>query len=169
MLIVWQDDDDDEISLSSIRKGFTFLENMFNRLRRLTCRTLRWLFLFEYERVSEFCVANTQSRYNDLFLNWFSESWSPFSQSGLDLEEYETREVQNITPINLYLKKKQNNDTVCNVCACAHKNDVKTDFFVLGRRSEYKCKLVVSFGFLFLSQVWLWVISLTLGRVILPV
>ena len=33
-------------------------------------------------------MTNMQSGYNDLFSSWFSESWSPFSQSGLDLEEF---------------------------------------------------------------------------------
>ena len=38
--------------------------------------------------MSETCVANPQSRYNDLFLSWFSQAWSPFSQSGLNLEVF---------------------------------------------------------------------------------
>ena len=61
---------------------------MFNGVRCLACQTLWWLSLLEYKRMSETCVANLQSRYNDLFLSWFSEGWSPFSQSGLYLEEF---------------------------------------------------------------------------------
>ena len=33
-------------------------------------------------------MTNVQSGYNDLLSFWFSEIWSPFSQSGLDLEEF---------------------------------------------------------------------------------
>ena len=35
----------------------------------------------------------------------------------------------------------------------------KTELSALGQRSEYKCKLVLKFVFLFLSLVWLWIIS----------
>ena len=76
-----------EESLSDESERCTFYENVFNGERRLTCQTLL-LFLFGYKRVSKPCVTDTQSGYNDLFSSWFSESWSPFSQSGLDLEEF---------------------------------------------------------------------------------
>ena len=33
-------------------------------------------------------MTNLRSGYNDLFSSWFSQSWSPFSQIGLDLEEF---------------------------------------------------------------------------------
>ena len=36
-------------------------------IRHLTCQTLWWLFLLENERVSESCMAYTQSGYNDLY------------------------------------------------------------------------------------------------------
>ena len=53
----------------------------------LTCQTLWLLFLFHYERVSKPCMTNAHSGYNDLF-SWFSESWSPFYQNGLYLEQF---------------------------------------------------------------------------------
>ena len=33
-------------------------------------------------------MTNAQSGYTDLFSSGFSENWSPFSQSGLDFEEF---------------------------------------------------------------------------------
>ena len=33
-------------------------------------------------------MTNVQSGYNDLFSSQCSKSWSPFSQSGLNLEEF---------------------------------------------------------------------------------
>ena len=60
---------------------------MFNGVRRLACQTLWCLFLREDEKVGESCMTYMQSGYNDLFHSWFSKCWSPFSQSGLDLEE----------------------------------------------------------------------------------
>ena len=76
---------------------------MFNGVRCLACQTLLCLFLFEYKRMSETYVANPQSRYNDLVLSWFSEIWSPFSQSGLYLEEF----VVNVIPVLLPFCKKE--------------------------------------------------------------
>ena len=61
---------------------------MFNGARNLTCQTLWLLFLFQYKSVSKPCITNTPSGYNDLFSSWSSESWSPFSPSGLDLEDF---------------------------------------------------------------------------------
>ena len=37
--------------------------------------------------MGESCMTYMQSGYNDLFHSGFSKCWSPFSQSGLDLEE----------------------------------------------------------------------------------
>ena len=56
---------------------------MLNGVKRLACQTLWWLFLLEDERVGESCMIYMQSGYNDLF----HSCWSPFSQSGIDLEE----------------------------------------------------------------------------------
>ena len=75
-------------SLSCESENSIFDENVFNSARRLTWRTLWLFFLFQNERVSKFCVTNAQSGYNDLLSSWFSESWSPFFKSGLDLEEF---------------------------------------------------------------------------------
>ena len=48
-----------------------------------------WMwFLFQYERVSQPWMTNAQSEYNDLFSYRCSKSWSTFSQSGLNLEEF---------------------------------------------------------------------------------
>ena len=33
-------------------------------------------------------MTNVQAIYSDLFSSWFSKGGSPFSQSGLDLEEF---------------------------------------------------------------------------------
>ena len=54
--------------------------------------------------MSETCVANPQLGYNDLFLSWFSEGWSPFSQSGLYLEEFV---VNFLIPVLLPFCKKE--------------------------------------------------------------
>ena len=62
--------------------------NMFNSVKCLACQTLWQLLLLKYQRMSGICVANLQSRYNDLFLSWFSEGWFLFSQNGLYLEEF---------------------------------------------------------------------------------
>ena len=75
-------------ALSDESKSSTFYENVFNGARRLTCQTLGLLFLFQYERVSEPCMTNAQSGYNDVFSSCFLEGSSPFSQSGLDCECY---------------------------------------------------------------------------------
>ena len=77
-----------EKSLSDENESSTFYENMFNSARHLTCQTLWLLFLFQYERVSKSCMTNVQSKYYDLFSSWFSESWSSFYQSGLDIEVF---------------------------------------------------------------------------------
>ena len=53
--------------------------------------------------MSESCVANPQWGYIDLFLSWFSESSSPFSQSGLYLEEFVFNVV--ILPLLPFCKK----------------------------------------------------------------
>ena len=83
--------------LSDLTESFTFYGNMFNNARRLICQTLWLWFLSQYNRVSKPCMANTQSEYNDLFASWFSENWSPFSQSELGLEEF----VVNVIPVLL--------------------------------------------------------------------
>ena len=91
-------------SLSDESKSSTFYENVFNGARHLTCQTLWLLFLLQYERVSKPCITNVQLGYYDLFSSWFSESWFPFSQNGLDLEEFI---VDVIIPALLpYLKNK---------------------------------------------------------------
>ena len=41
-----------------------------------------------YESMSEPCMTNAQSGYNDLFSSRSSKSWSVFSQGGLNLEEF---------------------------------------------------------------------------------
>ena len=61
---------------------------MFDGAGRLACRKLRLLFLPEYERMLKSRVTNTQSCYCHLFSSRFSESWSPFSKNGLNLEEF---------------------------------------------------------------------------------
>ena len=63
-------------------------QNVFNRACYLTGQTLWLWFLFQDENVSKSCMTNAQSEYNDFFSSWFSKSWSPFSQGGLDLEEF---------------------------------------------------------------------------------
>ena len=54
----------------------------------MTRQTLGLWFLFQYESVSKPCMTNAQSGYNDLFSSRCFKSWSPFSQGGLNLEEF---------------------------------------------------------------------------------
>ena len=61
---------------------------MFNGARHLTCQSLWLLFLLQYERVSKPRMTNVQLGYYNLFSSWFSQSSSPFSLSGLDLDEF---------------------------------------------------------------------------------
>ena len=61
---------------------------MVNRASYLTRQTLWLCFLFQYESVGKPCMTNAQSGYNDLFSSRCSKSWSPFSQGGLNLEEF---------------------------------------------------------------------------------
>ena len=63
-----------EKSLSYESESSTFYENVFNDARRLTYQTLWLLFLFQYERVSEPCMTNAQSEYNDLFFSNFRKA-----------------------------------------------------------------------------------------------
>ena len=77
-----------EKSLSDDSESSAFYKNVFNRASCLTCQTLWLWFLFQYESVSKPCMTNAQSGYNDLFSSRCSKSWSPFSQGGLNLEEF---------------------------------------------------------------------------------
>ena len=61
---------------------------MFNCASCLTRQTLWLWFLLQYESMSKPCMTNAQSGYNDLFSSRCSKSWSPFSQGGLNLEEF---------------------------------------------------------------------------------
>ena len=74
--------------LSDDSESSAFNKNVFNRASCLKGQTLWFWFLFQNERVSKLCMTNAQSGYNDLFSSWFSKSWSPFSQGGLNLEEF---------------------------------------------------------------------------------
>ena len=49
--------------------------------------TTTW-FLFQHESVSKPCMTNPHLRYNNLFSSRCSKGWSPFSQGGLNLEEF---------------------------------------------------------------------------------
>ena len=73
-------------------KNSTFYENIFSGVRCLTgetqvkhCGCTSCLSIKERVKPR---VTNSQSGYNDLLFSWFSESWSPFSENGLDLEEF---------------------------------------------------------------------------------
>ena len=91
-----------EKSLSGESESSTFYENVFNGERSLTCQTLRLLFLFEYKRVSNPFVTIAQSGYSELFSFWFSESWYPFSQSGMDNVMDCSLEVSEFNPQSHY-------------------------------------------------------------------
>ena len=75
-------------SLSVDSECSTFYKNVLNCVCCLTRQTLWLWFLFQYESVSKPCMIHAQSGYNDLFSSRCSKSWSPFSQGGLNLEEF---------------------------------------------------------------------------------
>ena len=74
--------------LSNKSESFTLYSNVFNDARCSTGQTLWLLSLYQHGRVSKSCMTNAQSGYYDILSSWFSESWSSFSQSGLDLKVF---------------------------------------------------------------------------------
>ena len=89
--------------LSDESGSSTFYKNVFNSARHLTCQTLCWLFLFQYERVNKPCMTTVPSRYYDLFSSWFPESWL-FSDCFHNLSYWIEKKQQQQNILNLKIK-----------------------------------------------------------------
>ena len=88
---------------SDENKSSTFYENVFNGANHLTGQTLWLLFQFQYKRERKHCMTNAPSGYNGLFSFCYSEIWTPFSQIGMDLEEF----IVNVIPVSLLFCVKE--------------------------------------------------------------